>query len=150
MLTLDANVWVSAFDPRDALHRESATFFEMISRQKLALHGPAIVVLEVTSALARRFRRVGPADEAARWLRAYPALQLHPINEGLLDQALTLGSERGLRGMDALYAATAALMAAPLISWDAELIQRAGALSPSTWMAGGADLQGRGDGSGER
>ncbi|HRA54275.1 MAG TPA: type II toxin-antitoxin system VapC family toxin [Thermoflexales bacterium] len=142
MLTLDANVWVAAFDPRDAHHRESATFFEMISRQKLALHGPAIVVLEVTCALARRLRRVGPADEAARWLRAYPALQLHPIDEGLLDQALTLGSERGLRGMDALYAATAVLMDASLISWDSELIQRAGALSPIDWIASQTDSDG--------
>lgn len=135
MLTLDANVWVSAFEPRDALHGESATFVNMISRQKLALHGPAVVVLEVTCALARRLGRAGPADEAAGWLRAHPALKLIAVDDLLLEAALSIGRERGLRGMDALYAATAAMMKAPLISWDAELIQRAGAISPADWMA---------------
>jgi predicted nucleic acid-binding protein len=135
MLTLDANVWVSALDPRDAFHAKSAAFLDLISRQRLALHAPAIVVLEVNCALARRLRRVGPADEAARWLRAHPMLTLLAVDDVLLEGALVIGRERGLRGMDALYAATAALMAAPLISWDAELIQRAGAKSPAAWMA---------------
>lgn len=150
MLTLDANVWVSALEPRDALHGESATFVNMISRQKLALHGPAIVLLEVTCALARRLGRAGPAEEASRWLRAHPTLKLVAVDDLLLEAALAMGRERGLRGMDALYAATAALMEAPLISWDAELIQRAGALSPTRWMAGRAEPQGRGAGSAER
>ena len=138
MLTLDANVWVSALDPRDAFHGKSAAFLDMISRQKLALHGPAVVVLEVTCALARRLGRAGPADEAARWLRAHPMLTLLAIDDLLLDGAIEIGRERGLRGMDALYAATATLMGAPLVSWDVELIQRAGAKSPTEWMAGHA------------
>ena len=61
-----------------------------------------------------------------------------------------MAQSQAMGALPSLYAATAALMAAPLISWNSELIQRAGALSPSTWMAGGADLHGRGDGSGER
>lgn len=135
MLTLDANVWVSAFDSKDALHGDSATFLKVISQQKLALHGPATVVLEVTCAIARRLRRAGPADEAARWMRAHPTLKLLAVDDLLLEAGLSMGRDRGLRGMDALYAATAAMMAAPLISWDAELIQRADAMSPADWVA---------------
>lgn len=142
MLTLDASVWVSALDPGDAFHGKSATFVDMISRQKLALHGPAIVVLEVSCALSRRLRRAGPADEAARWLRAHPMLTLLAVDDVLLEGAIGIGRERGLRGMDALYAATAALMGAPLVSWDVELLQRAGAKSPMEWMASHANVEG--------
>lgn len=150
MLTLDANIWVSAFDPREGFHAQSAAFLAHVARQGLALHGPATVPLEVACAMRRRLRQNAQADDVVGRLRAHPSLVLHPITDRLLDRALALGVERQLRAMDALYAATAALMHAPLISWDSELIQRAGALSPSTWMAGRADLHGRGDGPGER
>ncbi len=35
----------------------------------------------------------------------------------------------------ALYAATAKLLQAPLITWDDELVQRAKALTPDAWLA---------------
>ena len=135
MLTLDANIWVSAFDPREGFHAQSIAFLAHVARQGLALHGPATVPLEVACAMRRRLRKNAHADDVIGRLRAHPSLVLHPITDRLLDLALALGVERQLRGMDALYAATAALMEAPLISWDAELIQRAGAISPADWMA---------------
>ncbi len=135
MLTLDANIWVSAFDPKERFHEQSAAFLARVARMGVALHGPATVRLEVVCAMRRRIRENAQAEDIVGRLRAYPRLVLHPITERLLDKALALGVERQLRGMDALYAATAALMDAPLISWDAELIQRAGAKSPAEWTA---------------
>ncbi len=40
-----------------------------------------------------------------------------------------------LRGAIALYAATASLANAPLVSWDDELVSRAGAVTPQQWLA---------------
>jgi predicted nucleic acid-binding protein len=57
-----------------------------------------------------------------------------PVDEALLAEALRLETERFLRAADALYAATATLTGSPLVSWDNELIQRAGALSPTDWL----------------
>ncbi|MEO6064092.1 MAG: PIN domain-containing protein [Thermoflexales bacterium] len=133
-MTLDANIWVSAFDRSDSCDGQSIAFLTHTAQAHLRLHGPATVVLEVSCALGRHLRRIEYADQAA--------LALHPINERLLDQALTLGNERGLRGVDALNAAAAALMDAPLISWDVELIQRAGAMRPLNWIASRANPDG--------
>lgn len=69
-------------------------------------------------------------------------LTLLAVDDALLESAIAFGRERGLRGMDALYAATAALMDAPLVSWDVELIQRASAKSPTQWMASHANTEG--------
>lgn len=51
-----------------------------------------------------------------------------------MEVAIRLGTHRYLRGADALYAATAHLTGTQLISWDNELVQRAGALTPTAWL----------------
>jgi len=45
------------------------------------------------------------------------------------------GTDRFLRGADALYAAAAELEGSTLISWDDEHQKREGALSPAAWLA---------------
>jgi predicted nucleic acid-binding protein len=134
MLTLDANVWVSAFDPRDRFHEQSAAFLRAVSRAGSRLHGPAFVTLEAACALARRAGNSAVGDIAYERLHAHPTLKLHPIDETCLVTAREIGVRVLLRGADALYAATAQLAAAPLVSWGTELVERAGALTPETWL----------------
>lgn len=63
-------------------------------------------------------------------------MKLEPITGALLTQALHLGTTRRLRAADVLYAATAAMRAEDtLVTWDAELIDRAGAVTPSVWLS---------------
>lgn len=135
MLTIDANIWVAAFDKRDRFHASSATFLRTAAQQGLSLHGPAFVTLEVACALARRASdsRIGVVAEQR--LRAHPALTLHPLDDRLLDTARELGVQRLLRGGDSLYAATAKLLGALLVTWDEELLLRAEAITPEEWRA---------------
>ena len=135
MLTLDANVWVAAFDPRDRFHEPSTAFLRAVSRPALQLHAPAFVILEVACAIARRAGDSAAGAVAGERLRAHPTLKLHPLDEACLLAAHEIGLRYLLRGADSLYAATAALVAAPLISWDNELVQRAGALTPAMWLS---------------
>jgi predicted nucleic acid-binding protein len=58
-----------------------------------------------------------------------------PVDARLLATSVQVGTGAFLRGADALYAATAQLAGAALVSWDNELIQRAGALTPTAWLA---------------
>jgi len=96
MPTIDANVWVAAFDTKDRFHDESVVFLRSLA----------------------------------------PLLHLEPLDEGLLSEALRLGTTFRLRAADALYAATASLGAdGVLVSWDNELIERAGAATPTAWLA---------------
>jgi predicted nucleic acid-binding protein len=58
-----------------------------------------------------------------------------PLDERFLSQAIQVGTRALLRGADAIYAAAAILHTAGLVSWDAQLIRRAGALTPADWLA---------------
>lgn len=137
MLTLDANVWVAAFDPKDRFHGPSVAFLRAVALQRVRLHAPAFLVLEVACAVARRAGDAGAGRAAAERLRRHPLLTLHPLERRLLSRARSLGIERLLRGADALYAATATLSRSPLVSWDEELVARAGAVTPEEWQAAG-------------
>lgn len=136
MLVLDANLWVAAFDPADRFHDESVAVLRLAAEQGLPLAGPAYVVLESICALARRVGDPTIARAASEKMAEHPALHLEPLSGALLAVAEELGVERRLRAADALYAATAARLGGPLLSWDAELIARGGALSPRDWLAG--------------
>lgn len=134
MLTVDANIWVAAFDPRDRFHERSATFLRAVALAGLRLHGPALVAIEVACALARRAGDSAVGALAHERLRTHPALLLHPMDERCLSTAHDIGVRQLLRGADALYAATATLFGAPLVTWDDELVQRSGAFTPDTWL----------------
>lgn len=135
MLTLDANIWVAAFDSRDRFHLQSTALLRAVALKGLGLHGPAFVTLEVACALARRAGDSAVGALVEQRLRAHPTLVLHPMDDRLLEAARELGTARLLRAADALYAATASLTAAPLVTWDDELVQRAEAVTPDTWLA---------------
>lgn len=57
-----------------------------------------------------------------------------PVDDNLLQEAWRTGTNQRLRGADALYAATAQMSGAQLISWDNELVQRVGAITPTVWL----------------
>lgn len=138
MLTLDANIWIAVYDPADSLHDESALFLRSVAKLELSLYGPAFVIIEAGCALAHRTRDRRAGSNAMQRLQLYPFLTLLPLNDRLLLTAGELGVRFTVRGADALYVATAALSDAPLITWDIELVRRAGALTPTDWLAANA------------
>ncbi len=135
MLTVDANVWVAAFDARDRFHEASSAFFRSVAREGLRMNGPEFLALEVSCALARRARdaRIGMASYER--LRAHPALSLVPVGSDSIEAAQAIGSRYFLRGADALYAAAASRTGSPLITWDEELLSRFAGITPSEWLA---------------
>ena len=134
MLVLDANLWVAAFDPADRFHRESVAVFRRAAERGQPLAGPSFVVLESVCALARRVGDPAVARAAGEKMAAHPALHLEPLTGALLAVAEELGIDRRLRAADAIYAATAARLGGSLLSWDADLVTRGGALSPRDWL----------------
>ena len=135
MLTIDANVWIAAFDPSDVFHAESVALFSRIALRNIALHAPEFVEMEVACAVSRRRRDSNAGMAAGKQLVSHPLLVLTPVNTMLLAEALRIGTGCFLRGADALYAATALVTQTPLVTWDEELVKRAGAVTPIEWLA---------------
>ncbi len=135
MLTVDANVWIAAFDPHNRFHDASRDFLTAALEQGMYLTGPASVLVETACALARRAQDARVGRRAYDELLANPRLALEPLTPAFLSTAARLGADLFLRSGDALYAAAAERTRAPLVSWDDELIRRAGAVTPATWLA---------------
>ena len=134
-VTLDSSVWVAALDVADYFHRQSSNLLEVLAQQGAHLHGPSFVLVEAACAMGRKAGDSAVAEEAHLRLRSFPALVLHPVDTQCLQTAYQLGARHFLRGADALYVATAALYDAPLVTWDRELVERAGAFTPDTLPA---------------
>lgn len=63
-----------------------------------------------------------------------PLVAVYSLNRAMLRQALEVGTQGFLRSGDTLYAALADWLGAEVVSWDGELIKRAGALTPTDWI----------------
>jgi predicted nucleic acid-binding protein len=133
-LTIDASVWVAGADTSDAFHQESRTFLAAATLEGLRIIVPVFSIVEVACALARRRRNPAGARRQAQEIILISGVTDVSVDEALVETALRLGTDAFLRGADALYAATAQLTSSTLVSWDQELIQRAGALSPADWL----------------
>ncbi len=133
-LTVDANVWVSAFDSQNHFHGASTGFLVAALEQGLSFTGPAFVLVEVACALARRGGDARTGHAARDELLANPRLVLEPLTGAFLSAAARLGADLRLGSGDALSAAAAELTRASLVSWDDELLRRADAVTPATWL----------------
>jgi predicted nucleic acid-binding protein len=132
---VDASVWVSAADPSDVFCQRSRAFLTAIAQRNLPIALPAFAPLEVACALARRTRNAEGARELAARLLQLSSLEVHEVNVAFLERAGLLGTNAFLRAADALYAAVAERTAGRLVSWDGELIDRAGGMTPDAWLA---------------
>ncbi len=139
MITVDANVWVAAYDPHDRFHDDSVTFLSAVLDLRTSLYAPAVMPLEAACALARRTGRPEVGEDAFQRLQKVPGLELIPLDQNLIRLAGRLGTRASLRAADAIYAATAQATGSNCISWERELVERAGALLPTQWLFPGGN-----------
>ena len=134
-VAVDASVWIAAADTTDTFSGQSRAFLAAAVQHGAQLTIPAFAVAEVACALARKYRNAAVARQLTGSMLT-PGQVVHvPIDARLLAISVRLGTGAFLRGTDALYAATAHRTGAALVSWDKELVQRAGALTPTAWLA---------------
>ncbi|MEO8084963.1 MAG: PIN domain-containing protein [Ardenticatenales bacterium] len=143
LLTVDACVWVAAFEPADALHPAARAFLIECQRRHVPLASPTIALLETGCAISRRFGSPEKGRRAARLWATNPLLHLMPVDAELEAHALELGTALRLRAADALYAALAARLDADLLTTDGELLDRTAgyvrASTPARWLEAHAE-----------
>lgn len=135
MITIDASVWISGLDQKDVFHPQTVEFFRRIISLSITPRTPSFALVEVACALGRRKRDAQIGLEAVEKLREWPQLEILHASDYLPDISIQEGLKYFLRSGDATYAATAHLTGTTLVSWDQELIGRAGAMTPTDWLA---------------
>ena len=105
MYTVDASVWVNAFDQRESGHHVSRQFLEVLRDQTLPIIVPNLVLVEVAGAISRTRRAPAQAQAFATALSQLPHVTVRMLDEVCALHALTLAAQYGLRGADAVYAA---------------------------------------------
>jgi predicted nucleic acid-binding protein len=133
-VTVDASVWTAAQDQADPFCARSRLFFSRVVLAGIVVQVPAFARVEVACALARKLRNPLQGERLANLVFHAAGAREHPMNSMVLAKALALGTTKYLRGADAIYSATAELVGCPLVSWDKEHLQRAGALTPDDWL----------------
>jgi predicted nucleic acid-binding protein len=138
--TVDASVFLNAFNPHEDGHETSRQFLAALRRQAEPIVVPTLLLPEVAAAV-RRGR--GDSELARRFAQAlgrFPHLVLVPLDETLAHQSIETAAEHGLRGSDAVYVAVVLRYSSTLVTLDREQRERASsavaAYEPQQALAG--------------
>jgi predicted nucleic acid-binding protein len=141
MYTIDASVWVNAFDQQEPGHAASRQLLDLLASRGAPIVVPGLVLAEVAGAISRTRHDPVRAREFAESLGRLPGVTVLQFDAALTHSALVLAAQHGLRGADAVYAAVAVQAGAMLISLDNEHLTRlAGIVRACTSTAVMADL----------
>lgn len=139
MLTVDANVFISAASPADVFHADSDEFLRRIRRFRLPLHCPALLLPETASGIVRPTGDLLAAQMAVISVQTFPGIQLISLTEARSQAAAQIALMCRLRGADAVYVALAQEMGTTLITWDSEMLARGAqavpTMTPTDWLA---------------
>src|SRR5215471_468168 len=124
MYTVDASVWVNAFDQREPGHLVSRQFLEAVRGQALPIIVPNLVLVEVAGAISRTRQAPVQAQAFAIALSRLPHVTVRALDEVCALYALTLAAQYGLRGADAVYASVAHEAGSTLVTLDNEHLTR--------------------------
>jgi predicted nucleic acid-binding protein len=124
MYTVDASVWVNAFDQREPGHRVSRQFLGVLRSQALPIIVPNLVLVEVTGTISRTRQAPVQAQAFATALSRLPHVTVGALDEVCALHALTLAAQHGLRGADTVYAEVAREAGSTLVTLDNEPLMR--------------------------
>lgn len=124
MYTVDASVWVNAFDQREPGHLLSRQFLEVVRDHALSIFVPNVVLVEVAGAISRTRQAPVQAQAFARALSRLPHVTIRVLDQVCALNAVNLAAQHGLRGADAVYAAVALETGSTLVSLDNEHLRR--------------------------
>ena len=137
--TVDASVFLNAFNPYEAGYETSHRFLAGLQEQAVPIIAPALLLPEVAAAVSRGREDESLAREFAAALSRLPHLVWVPLDTTLAQQATGVAAQFRLRGSDAVYAAVALRFGATLITLDRQQLERVGkvltARSPAEALA---------------
>jgi len=122
--TVDASVFLNAFNPYEPGHEESRRLLALMQERGTPIVVPTLLLPEVAAVVGRGRRDADLARRFAATLRQLPHLVLTPLDETLAWQAADVAAQHQLRGSDAVYAAVALRFGSSLVTLDREQRER--------------------------
>jgi predicted nucleic acid-binding protein len=126
--TVDASVFVNAFNPHEDGHEESLAILAAIQERDDPIIVPTLLVAEIASAVARASDDSVGALQYAYATAALPHVTAVALTSSLTRQAAELAATHRLRGADAVYVAIARRYGTTLVSRDEEQHSRGSAV----------------------
>jgi predicted nucleic acid-binding protein len=124
LLTIDANVFISALSAAEIEHASSVQFLESLETGGYLLVLPTLIRAEVSGAIVRTTGDKEAAIRAARLTFLAVPTTFIPIDDGLAAEAVEISTEACLKGSDAIYAAVARRYDTVLVTLDREVRRR--------------------------
>lgn len=122
--TVDASVFINAFNPHEEGHTESLAILTAIQQAGDPVVVPTLMLAEIAAAVARASNDSAGALQYANAAAALSHLTLIPLTAATARQAAELAAHHRLRGADAVYVAVARRYGTALISRDNEQLAR--------------------------
>jgi predicted nucleic acid-binding protein len=122
--TVDASVFLSAFNPREPGHAQSLRLLAGLQRRMVPIVVPTLLLPEVAGAIGRGQRDSRLVRQFVATLARLPHLVLVPLDAGLARRASDIAADHRLRGSDAVYAAVALQFVSTLVTLDQEQQRR--------------------------
>lgn len=122
--TVDASVFMNAFNPYEAGHEDSHRLLARLQEQAIPIIVPTLLLPEVAAAISRGRQDEGLAREFATALDRLPHLVWVSLDKRLARQAIDVAARYRLRGSDSVYATVALRFGATLITLDHKQRQR--------------------------
>jgi len=122
--TVDASVFLNAFNPYEAGHEESRRLLARMQDEAVPIIVPTLLLPEVAAAVGRGRDDADLARRFTGTLKQLPHLVLVSLDETLAQQAADIAAQHQLRGSDAVYAAVALRFGSTLVTLDREQRER--------------------------
>ena len=137
-MIVDASVWVARFLAADRHHGVAMACITTLLERNARLVIPVLAWPEVAGAIARHTGNPEGGLEAVDMIRALRWIESIPMDQSLAHEAAKIAGSRRLRGADAVYVALAAACREPLLTLDADMLERARgvaeAFTPEQWL----------------
>jgi predicted nucleic acid-binding protein len=118
--TVDASVFVNAFNPHEQGHEESLALLTAIQERGDPIVVPTLLLPEIAATVAGASDDIDAAFEYANATSGLPHLTLVALPPALSRQAAELAATHRLRGADSVYVAVARRYGTTLVSRDDE------------------------------
>lgn len=137
--TVDASVFLNAFNPYEAGHEESHRLLGRFQEEATPIIVPSLLLPEVAATIGRGREDEALAREFASALSRLPHLLWIPMDMTLAHRASAVAAQYRLRGSDAVYAAVALRFGSTLITLDRERRERVSDALPALYPAEALD-----------